>query len=573
LSRTPILCLNNNKSIGVFDNLDADLVDNKKADFQALPKLLSNNAPANKQLTDNHHTNSINTLLDQILNSNMKRSLDMQFKLMMINSKCLTLEWLTEQSNTEYFSNKDDLNLAWIFYARHVYNQSTQSQNQIEKLLNILSNCLELDPKCELMWLVYLKCYLEKRNALSDYHEISMLCMDNLVTYDLVWFIIATCPIQYIDLIFERYEKHLIELENDSLLEFEQAGEEEIQETCSKRVSFYLMEMILYHVYIKMATQTVSLEEGKEEAEEKFLVARQTFKEYLIKQEIVSKLEPADLSVLWLSYIHLEAFLYLPNWLNISNHAYLIDHNNGDRNFWRLNNQKRVFNRTFFKNLSILYQNRHKTFNLENNLVTVRNYDLFLLPWKQQNPLAASEKQANMLACSMEKLQSLFHEGLKSINSRCSSYSKQEIRLFSLPIFLNMIHLSLMNGKIEIGTKLCERLLKDASGFKEIWFSLINLQLVANSNGSSAELIEKSIENFLSMSSTDAHAIYTVAQIYLLKVSYGIDWLALFFFMLSINFCLKENSSRSVEIIENFIKKTYNTYYQNDCIDTDLMFK
>jgi hypothetical protein len=536
MSRTPILCLNNNKSIGVYDNFDASSLmtttpagSSTATDAQSsLPKLQPSTSLSNKQPHEQHQQqhNSISNLLDQVLTANMKRSLDMKLKLLLM-SNMLTLEWLSEPANSAHFDSRDEITLAWLFYAKHVFSQSSQQANQIEKLLNILSTLLEMNPKCELVWLVYLKCYLEKRNALSDYHEIAMLCMDNLITYDLVWFILATCPTQFVDLIFERYEKYLAGADADfSVKEFEQRPDENdepdqnMTDNAAKNVSFYLLEVIVYHVYLKIITQSVSLREGSEEEEERCLVARQLLKSYLSKQQIMFKLEPVDLSVLWLSYIHLEAFLHLPNWLKIPNHSYLIDHNNGDRNFWLFSDQRRVFNSAFFATLNTIYQSRCKLAVAADSAtppLLLRNYDLFLLPWKQQGQSSTEQ------VCSVERLQSLFHESLKAVSARCATYSKQDIRLFSLPIFLNMIHLTLMSGRIEIGTKLCERLLKDAGQFKELWFSLINLQLIANAGGGhSSTTLDAAIESCLLVYPNDAQVVFTVGQFFFYKVCFNL---------------------------------------------------
>ena len=529
LSRTPTLCLNNNKSIGGYDQFDSDETNNNHGSDAKLPlhqpQLLTSRSSNERDQGDN-----VCILLDQILASNMKRVLEINLKQLIINSE-IDLEWLKEHTRetSGIFVSKDDLVVAWIFHAKHVYTQSAQSPNQMNKLLNVLSFLLEMFPKCELAWLVYLKCYMEKRNALNDYHEVAMLCMDNLITYDLVWFIISTCPTQYIGLIFERYEKYLLGLSEAEILcqEFEQQDESTPIESSVRRISFFLSEMIFYNVYLKIATEEITLKEGREELEEKCSSARNLFKNYLNRGEIIQKLEPIDLSLLWLCYIYLEAFLCLPSWLYVKKHFYLIDHNRGDRCFWKIRNYKRCFNREFFENVKLIYKNRYSLINensdVESSSVQIlRNYDICILPWKQ----VLLQQQSNNVkshVCSLEKLQSLFHEALKSVNACSAQYSKLEIRLFSLPIFLNMINFALVNKKIDTGLKLCERLLKDASSFKELWICFINLQLIGNGSTVTEEMAEKTISSCLETYANDAQIAFLAAQYYKYKVSFGIN--------------------------------------------------
>ena len=222
LSRMPVLCLNNNKSIGVIDHLNEASTDLKVSSQLNGPEI-----------------DVLLNLLDLILQANMNRLLDIKLKNALANSQ-LDLNWLrkhqklVDEKNTDTTSpalylNGNEMVLAWIFYARHVY-ASKQLENfaKIEKLLNVLCNSLESNPKSEILWLIYLKAYLYKRNACNDYHEICMLCMDNLVTYDLVWFMLSTCKTLFQDVLLERYEKHLLNLKSDNrlLAEFEQRSDD-----------------------------------------------------------------------------------------------------------------------------------------------------------------------------------------------------------------------------------------------------------------------------------------------------------------------------------------------------------
>lgn len=497
LSRIPILCLNNNKSIGVFDHLELENeTDSETKDILTNSQLVK----LNSNLSDCFFVDSgdhLNSLLDIVLSVNMKRSLDSRLKKYLINSE-LDLEWL--KNSRDLLQNEDDQILAWIFYAKYVYLNSNGS-NQVEKILNVFSHSLESNPQCELLWLLYLKCYLFKKNSLNDYHEICLLCMDNLITYDLVWFILNTCPYEFVDLIFERYEKYLLSTNCLDLgKEFEQSIQVNQQE--NQRVSFYLFEMIIYNTYLKSISTNLEDTDKKE--------AKNVLSKYLNSAEIVSKLEPNDLSLLWLCLIHLEAFLFLPNWLCLSNLTNKISKSVESRIFWSLE-KKRHFNRNLFYDVNYLYKNRLVK-NSDSSLIQ-RQFDLFLLPWRQQAKYS----------CSTEKLQKLFHEALKSINTRCpanmtsSLSAKQEIRLFSLPLFINLINLEVSNKRFEIASKFCDRLLisADAKYLKELWINLIFIQKQQGSNQ-----LEQTIQTSLSMFVKDAQILYIAAQYYASVVSF-----------------------------------------------------
>jgi hypothetical protein len=524
LTRTPILCLNNNKTIGVYDHMELD--ENSKGTSNQTQISLVNT----KNMINNNESSldPINTILDNLINSNLKRSHELHFKHLIYNLK-IDLEWLKKHSYDEnwqeYFGSKDELLVAWFYYARFVFNQSINTSNQIEKLLNILSNLLEINSKCELVWLVYLKCYLIKKNSLNDYHEICLLCMDNIVTYDLVWFIVNTCPLEYLNLVFERYEKHLLDLSQTSLVdEFEQRTVD-LSSEFERKISFYLLEMILFQVKLTIVNQN----ETELQSDKKCTSALSLLYSYLNKKEVLTKIEPIDLSALWLCYIHLEAFNSLPCWLNINKHMYLADLNNSNRLFWALKNQKRVFNQDFFQSLDNIYSKRYILINKTTSIALVRNYDVFLLPWRQ------SQQNSNQ-----ERFTHLFHESLKSINSRSTviphKYSKQESRLFGLPIFLNMIYFEMVNNKLDVAMRLCERLVKanETSLFKEIWFSLINIQMLNinnnSSNNCSIELLVKTVQEFLNNFSNDPQVVFNAAQFHaqIVSVNYPVQSIVLF---------------------------------------------
>lgn len=89
--------------------------------------------------------------------------------------------------------------------------------------------------------------------------------MDNLLTYDLVWLILNTCPVTYIDLPIERYERFLLSCTHQDLIVFEQENseqnldetivlddDEDVDNKQTNRVSYYLFELIVFTVYIKL---------------------------------------------------------------------------------------------------------------------------------------------------------------------------------------------------------------------------------------------------------------------------------------------------------------------------------
>jgi len=87
---------------------------------------------------------------------------------------------------------------------------------------------------------------------MNDYHEICLLSFDNMVTYDLVWFILNTCSDQHIPILIELYEKNLLELTTvEKIEEFEQSQNATLQ-TVTAKVSFYLMELIFFSVNFKV---------------------------------------------------------------------------------------------------------------------------------------------------------------------------------------------------------------------------------------------------------------------------------------------------------------------------------
>ena len=513
LSRIPVLCLNNNKSIGVNESFH------------------DTNAHAELKVQEN---DPILSLLDQVINANMNRLLDIKIRNVLNNGQ-LDLNWIRSQQKSlgenkndcsSLYLDSNEIVLTWIFYSRQVYiaSQNLEFFAKIEKLLNVLCNSLEANPKTEILWFIYLKAYLLKKNSSSDYHEICMLCLDNIVTYDLVWFMFGTCKTKFLDLLFERYEKHLLNLKSvNSLLEFEQSNYEtnfncEEEETSMKniRISFYLCEMILYNVYLKL---TSSVNENESH------VAIKLFHSYLQSSNLVIALELNDLCLMWLCFIHLEAFNCMPSWLRTSSlFSNKISQYLNITEFWYLETNenktfkhKRNYNKIFFESVNLIYN-----FRLENN----RSFDIFVLPWMFKGSSSIGE-----LKCDVEKLKNLFHEALKSMNSRLSSFfTKQKIYQYSLPLFINLIILEVANKRFDIANKFCQRLLKssDTEMLKELWLSLIFIQqshlqhlhnnvsknLTGTSNSVESVNMENTITSSLNMFPYDAHITFLSSRYY-----------------------------------------------------------
>lgn len=189
----------------------------------------------------------------------MSRSFDVKLKYAMATFK-FNVDWLRNEHETNEYLTKEETTLAWIYHAQHVYLTSKTTEdassslylaNSIQKLLNVLSNALEASPDSEFFWLIYLKVYSMQKNAASDYHEVCFLCMDNLVTYDLIWFMMNTCSIEYTQTLIEAYEKCLLSLTSDEqICSFEQSDSD--CTVVGSKVSFYLMELIFYDINLKV---------------------------------------------------------------------------------------------------------------------------------------------------------------------------------------------------------------------------------------------------------------------------------------------------------------------------------
>ena len=134
LSRIPVLCINNNQSIGAFNELDTG----EKADFDI---------------------------------ANLKRFNEFKFRFL-------------DESIKEYLDKQPEDVEAWIYYAK---NKNMHSANfSIELSLNILSQSLEHNSSSELLWIEYLSTYARCKKF-KDYNEICLMAIDNCQSYEIFW--------------------------------------------------------------------------------------------------------------------------------------------------------------------------------------------------------------------------------------------------------------------------------------------------------------------------------------------------------------------------------------------------
>jgi hypothetical protein len=556
LSRIPGLCPSFSKFVGVFDN---DLV-KLNQDYDNLISSLSSSVEMGKKRNDdknvslldqqqNKTLNSLLTLFETILKVNVSRSTQIKYIYLTAN-EIINIEWLNKQqqeqqeieseSNETWKLNNKEKIIVWIYYALQIAKNCETFNTTLDKILNVLSNALEVNPKCELIWLVYLKCYQCQRHGMKDYHEICMLCMDNLITYDLVWFMLTTCPGQFVYLIIEKYEKFLLQVDAHTLTnEFEQTVTINRVKSVN-RVSFYLAQLILYHVYIESI-----MHPNKTDKEEECL-----FIKYLHSNEIVKKLEPNDFCFLWLNVIYERAFGYLPTSLHSTTLlATRCKRYFETQPFWRCSlHTQRLFHSKMFACIRAMYSSPSST-------SFKRRYDSFLLPWNRLNHLKGSNQPCSTTIDNnnstktnelLDSLRSLFHEGLKILSNRC--VCKLEARQHSMPLFINLINLEVANKRYEVATKLCERLLKGAASdrnmTKELWLSQLYIQRFPNKNG------DKLLVNILDLFKNDAQIIFIATQYYSALP------------LASRSPSSVDVKTKNERLIENFI---INFYYDNKC--------
>ena len=293
-----------------------------------------------------------------------------------------------------------------------------------------------------------------------------------------------------------------------------------------------------------MATSSKKGAQSEEAEDLAKTIGKRILINYLRSNEVVSKLEPNDLSILWLCYIHLEAFNYLPSFLRVSSllTSRIVRHLD-DRLFWHMEAanshlqlpvKKRNFNKLFFESLSLIYSLRSVS---QDELS--RKFDLFLLPWNTKfNPSANNQSKLQLKSQpKLEELQSLFHESLKSVSNRCASnslFTKQKTRQFSLPLLVNFINLECSNKRFDVASKLCERLLKssDTEMLKELWLSLVYIQRCqqqANASFDSA-VLENTIGTCLKMFPLDSQIRFVSCKYYASIVSVLAFWRIFFWF-------------------------------------------
>jgi hypothetical protein len=201
----------------------------------------------------------------------------------------------------------------------------------------------------------------------------------------------------------------------------------------------------------------------------------------------------------------MEAFNYMPHWLHVNNKFML--ESSVKRAFWKLDEHSmRLFNSPLFESIRSIYALR-ETVNAK------RTYDFVLLPWKKHQLTCES---------SLDKLQNLFYESLKSISTCCSmnkelskpsgELSKEQMRSFSLPLFINLIHLELANKRYETAHKLCERVLKspDAERLKEVWLVHIYTQRPKEFSANLANTVQNALSKF----PLDGQIAFTAARFY-----------------------------------------------------------
>jgi hypothetical protein len=197
--------------------------------------------------------------------------------------------------------------------------------------------------------------------------------------------------------------------------------------------------------------------------------------------------------------------------------------------------------------------------------------DLFLIPWNikqssnQNNnhqPAQKTLQKHNQSYLSskeiIDKVQTLFYDALKAINTRCatSNYNRQYIRMVSLPLFINLMYLEVSNKRFDTAVKLCERLVKsaDANMFKELWLTFVYIKHAQIQHSNSSSITTNSDSNNINENNklteqkndmeivlismiekfpNDAQVRYIAAKYYASTVSYIILFLSIFVFILN----------------------------------------
>ena len=87
-----------------------------------------------------------------------------------------------DESIKDYLNENPSDVIGWLFYSKMKMN----CNNNNDVALNILSQALESNPNCELIWLEYLNVYSSMKN-LKDFNEVCLMAIDNCPSYKIFW--------------------------------------------------------------------------------------------------------------------------------------------------------------------------------------------------------------------------------------------------------------------------------------------------------------------------------------------------------------------------------------------------
>ena len=99
---------------------------------------------------------------------------------------------MNDDSLKEYLKENSNDSIGWLYYSSVKMNKS--GSNEVS--LNILSQALESNPNCELIWFEYLNIY-SKMKKLKDFNEVCLMAIDNCPTYKLFWKVIFSWPFYF----------------------------------------------------------------------------------------------------------------------------------------------------------------------------------------------------------------------------------------------------------------------------------------------------------------------------------------------------------------------------------------
>ena len=92
---------------------------------------------------------------------------------------------MNDDSLKEYLKENPNDSIGWLYYSFMKMNKS--GSNEVS--LNILSQALESNPNCELIWSEYLNIYskMKKLKKLKEINEVCLMAIDNCPIYTLFW--------------------------------------------------------------------------------------------------------------------------------------------------------------------------------------------------------------------------------------------------------------------------------------------------------------------------------------------------------------------------------------------------